>query len=114
MNECIFCKIVSGEIPSKFVHRDDKITAFHDINPAAPVHILVIPNKHIQSVNDIDEQDKALISQLFLVAKKIAAEQGINEKGYRLIINTGPDGGQVVKHLHVHILGGHAMKHPMG
>jgi len=114
MLDCIFCKIIAGEIPGKFVYKDDLVTAFHDINPVAPIHILVIPNKHIASTNDITQQDEALLGHILLTVKKIAAEQGIADKGYRLIINTGPEAHQVVDHLHVHILGGHFMRHPMG
>ena len=114
MNECIFCKIIAGEIPGKFVYKDDLISAFHDVNPVAPIHILVIPNRHIASTNDITQQDEALIGHMFVTVKKIATEQGIAEKGYRLIINTGPDSHQVVDHLHLHILGGQLMRHPMG
>lgn len=112
--DCIFCKIVAGEIPSTQVYRDEQVTAFRDINPAAPVHVLIVPNRHIASVNDLTAEDEPLIGHLFSVAKQIAAEEGIAESGYRLIINTGPDGGQVVFHLHLHLLGGHRMKHPMG
>lgn len=114
MVDCVFCKIISGEIPGKFVHKDNLVTAFHDINPAAPIHILIIPNKHIASINDITQQDEALLGHILLTVKKIAAEQGIADNGYRLIVNTGPDAHQLVDHLHVHILGGHFMQHPMG
>lgn len=114
MVDCVFCKIISGEIPGKFVHKDNLVTAFHDINPAAPIHILIIPNKHIASINDITQQDEDLLGHILLTVKKIAAEQGIADNGYRLIVNTGPDAHQLVDHLHVHILGGHFMKHPMG
>jgi len=112
--DCIFCKIVAGEIPSTQVYRDEQVTAFRDINPAAPVHVLIVPNRHIASVNDLTAEDEPLIGHLFSVAKQIAADEGIAESGYRLIVNTGPDGGQVVFHLHLHLLGGHRMKHPMG
>jgi histidine triad (HIT) family protein len=114
MTDCIFCKIIAGEIPGKIAYMDDLVTAFHDINPVAPTHILVIPNKHIASTNDITQQDEALLGHILLTVKKIAADQGIAEKGYRLIINTGPDANQVVQHLHVHIIGGQYMRHPMG
>ena len=114
MVDCIFCKIIAGEIPGKFVYKDNLVTAFHDINPVAPIHILVIPNKHIASTNDISLQDEALLGHILLTVKKIAAEQGIADKGYRLIINTGPEAHQIVDHLHVHILGGQVMQHPMG
>ncbi len=112
--DCIFCKIIAGEIPSTQVYRNERVTAFRDINPAAPVHVLIVPNRHIASVNDLTPEDEPLIGHLFSVAKQIAAEEGISESGYRLIINTGPDAGQVVFHLHLHLLGGHRMKHPMG
>lgn len=114
MTDCIFCKIIAGEIPGKFVYKDDLVTAFHDINPAAPIHILVVPNKHIASTNDITLQDEALIGRMFMAVKQIAAEQVIADNGYRLIINTGPDAHQVVDHMHLHILGGQFMRHPMG
>lgn len=114
MVDCIFCKIIAGEIPGEIVYKDDLVTAFHDINPAAPIHILVIPNKHISSTNDITQQDEAIVGRMFMTVKQIATEQGIAEKGYRLIINTGPDAHQVVDHLHLHLLGGRFMRHPMG
>ena len=114
MENCIFCKIVAGEIPSTQVYTDDSVTAFHDINPAAPTHILIIPKNHIASVNELTEEDEQLIGHLFTVAKRIAAKEEIAESGYRLIINTGPDGGQEVFHIHLHLLGGQRMRHPMG
>jgi histidine triad (HIT) family protein len=114
MTDCLFCKIIKGEIPSTSVYKDEQVTAFRDINPAAPVHILVVPNKHIADVNHIAEEDQQLMGHLLSVVRPIAEEEGIAESGYRLIINTGPDGHQEVDHLHLHILGGHPMKHPMG
>lgn len=114
MSDCIFCKIVNGEIPSAKVYSDDQVTAFRDINPVAPTHILVIPNKHIPSLNDLQDEDQALMGYLMLAVKKIAAQEGIAEGGYRLIVNTGPAANQVVFHIHVHILGGAKLKHPMG
>ena len=106
MEDCIFCKIVKGEIPSSKVYEDEDILAFKDINPVTPVHILVIPKKHIESLNDIEAKDEKLLGKIFLTIKKIAKEQGIAEKGYRVVNNCGEDGGQEVKHLHFHILGG--------
>ena len=106
MEDCIFCKIVKGEIPSKKVYEDEEILAFEDINPMAPVHILVIPKKHIKSVNELEKEDNKLIAKIFLVIKNIAKEKGIDEKGYRVVTNIGENGGQEVKHLHFHILGG--------
>jgi histidine triad (HIT) family protein len=112
--DCVFCKIVAGEIPSTQVYQDEQVTAFRDINPAAPTHVLIIPNQHIASVNDLGTEHEALVGHLFSVAKQIAAQEGISASGYRLILNTGPDGGQVVLHLHLHLLGGQRMRHPMG
>ena len=112
--DCIFCKIVAGEIPSTQVYADEQVTAFRDINPAAPVHVLIIPNRHIASVNDLTPEDAPLMGHLLGIARQIALQEGIAESGYRLIINTGPDGGQEVDHLHLHLLGGQRMRHPMG
>ena len=106
MEDCVFCKIIKGEIPSTKVYEDEEILAFKDINPVAPVHILVIPKKHISSLNEIEPEDQMLIGKIFTVIKKIAKEQGFAENGYRVIANCGEDGGQEVKHLHFHILGG--------
>jgi histidine triad (HIT) family protein len=106
MSECIFCKIVDGSIPSKKVYEDDRILAFHDIQPAAPIHILLIPKKHFASMNAAGEEDWALIGHLHKAAQQVAKEQGIDESGYRLINNCGADSGQVVFHLHYHLLGG--------
>lgn len=114
MTECIFCRILAGEIPSDQVYQDEQVTAFRDINPAAPTHILIIPNRHIATVNDLAETDQQLAGHMILVAQKIAKEQGIAASGYRLIINNGPDGGQEIYHLHLHLLGGQRMRHPMG
>ena len=106
MEDCVFCKIIKGEIPSAKVYEDDEILAFKDINPVTPIHILVIPKNHIESLNEIEQEDQMLIGKIFTVIKKIAKEQGIAEYGYRVIANCGEDGGQEVKHLHFHILGG--------
>ena len=106
MEDCVFCKIIKGEIPSTKVYEDEEILAFKDINPVTPVHILVIPKKHISSLNEIEPEDQMLIGKIFTVIKKIAKEQGFAENGYRVIANCGEDGGQEVKHLHFHILGG--------
>lgn len=106
MGDCLFCKIIKGEIPSTKVYEDEFVYAFKDINPEAPVHILVVPKKHIESVNAIEEVDENLIGKIFLAIKKIAKEQGVAEQGYRVISNCGKDAGQTVMHLHFHILGG--------
>lgn len=102
--DCVFCNIVKGSIPSTKVYEDEEILAFKDINPIAPVHILVIPKKHIKSLVELD--DDALLAHIFKVIKKVAKEQGVEESGYRVVTNIGEDGGQAVKHLHFHILGG--------
>ncbi|ADU97016.1 histidine triad nucleotide-binding protein [Thermovibrio ammonificans] len=103
---CVFCKIVKGELPAKVVYEDDRVMAFHDINPQAPVHVLVIPKEHIPTVNDLKEEHAELIGHIFLVIKKIAKELGIAESGYRVLVNCNSDGGQEIYHLHFHLLGG--------
>ena len=105
MENCLFCKIINGEIPTNKVYEDDEILAFKDINPKAPVHILVIPKKHISSAKEIKEDDEALIGKIFTVINKIAKEFNL-ENGYRIVNNCGEDGGQEVMHLHFHLLGG--------
>jgi histidine triad (HIT) family protein len=114
MTDCLFCKIIAGDIPGTNVYRDEQVTAFRDINPAAPTHILILPNKHIDSVNVLISDDEQLIGHLFIVARQLAAQEGFAENGYRLIVNTGPEAGQTVFHVHLHLLGGAPMKHPMG
>ena len=114
MTDCIFCKIIAGDIPSTTVYKDDTVTAFRDINPVAPTHILIVPNRHITSVNDLIPDDEPLVGHLFTTAKELAISEGIADTGYRLIINTGPDGGQDVFHLHLHLMGGQRMRYPMG
>ena len=109
MEECIFCKIVNGEIPSDKVYEDDEILAFKDINPVAPVHILIIPKKHIASADDLEECDEKLIGKIFTVIKKLAKENNL-ENGYRIVNNCKEDGGQEVKHLHFHLLGGRKLR----
>ncbi len=106
MDDCIFCKIVSGSIPSRKAYEDDRVYAFWDINPKAPVHILIIPKKHMPTVLDAGEEDRDLLGHILMVAGDIAREQGIAESGFRIMINCNRDGGQVVYHLHYHLLGG--------
>lgn len=106
MEDCVFCKIIKGEIPSNKVYEDEEILAFKDINPAAPIHILVIPKKHIASLDDMKEGDEILISKIYTVINKIAQDIGIDKKGFRVIVNCGEDGGQEVAHLHFHLLAG--------
>lgn len=103
---CIFCKIVNGEIPSSKVYEDEKVLAFNDINPVAPYHILVIPKAHYESIIDIKDEDMEIIAHMHSVINKIAKEKGIDKTGFRIINNCGDDGGQEVKHIHYHILGG--------
>ncbi|MCB2191649.1 MAG: histidine triad nucleotide-binding protein [Deltaproteobacteria bacterium] len=102
----IFSKIVSGEIPADIVHQDDLITAFRDVSPAAPTHILIVPNQEITGVDDLDDGQAEVAGRMFLVARDLARKEGIAEGGYRLIINSGPHGGQEVMHLHMHLIGG--------
>ena len=106
MEDCLFCKIIKGEIPSTKVYEDEDILAFNDINPAAPIHVLVIPKKHIASLADMEEVDQKIISKIYKVINEIAEKQGFKEKGYRVIVNCGKDGGQEVGHLHFHLLAG--------
>lgn len=105
----IFGKIIRGEAPADIVFQDERVTCFRDINPAAPVHILIVPNKEIPTVNDLDEEDESLAGYMLLVARRLAREEGIDGNGYRLIINCNRDGGQIVDHLHMHLLGGRPM-----
>lgn len=105
-NNCIFCKIQSNPETTNFLYQDDRIIAIQDIHPIAPVHILVIPRDHIVSMNEIELQDKELLGHMLYIAKQLAALSGVANSGYRLIFNTGPDSGQTVQHLHLHIIGG--------
>lgn len=114
MKDCIFCKIASGQIPSNKVYEDEKVYAFTDINPEAPVHILVIPKEHIESVNSLNADNAEIVSHIFLVINKLALEFNISEKGYRVVTNCGEDGGQTVKHMHFHLLGGRSLQWPPG
>ena len=106
MDNCIFCKIIKGEIPSEKVYEDEEILAFKDINPAAPIHILVIPKKHITSLAHMEKDDEIIVGKIYGVINKIAEEQGVKDNGYRVIVNCGKDAGQEVMHLHFHILAG--------
>jgi histidine triad (HIT) family protein len=114
MSDCLFCAIVEGKVKANLVYQDDSIVAFKDIAPKAPVHILIIPRKHLVSVSDIAEADRALIGQIFQVAARLAREQGIADSGYRVVVNSGADAGQSVFHLHFHLLGGRQMTWPPG
>jgi histidine triad (HIT) family protein len=112
--DCIFCKIIAGQIPSDVVYTDNKVIAFRDINPLAPVHLLIIPREHITTLNDISEQETMLMGHMLQVARQLAKQHGIATKGYRVVINCGPQGGQVVQHLHMHLLGGRELSGGMG
>ncbi|MCK9443129.1 MAG: histidine triad nucleotide-binding protein [Tissierellaceae bacterium] len=113
MDNCLFCKIIKGEIPANLIYEDDLAIAFEDINPQAPVHFLVIPKEHIVSLDNVDENKKLLLGHLLLIASKLAKEKGL-EEGYRVVNNCGIDGGQTVDHLHFHILGKRKMLWPPG
>ena len=114
MEDCIFCKIIAGEIPSKKIFEDDRVVAFYDIDAKAPVHFLVIPKKHIGSILELGGEDGELVAHVFEVIKKLAAELEIADDGFRVVINTGENGGQTVHHLHFHILGGRNLEWPPG
>lgn len=112
--ECIFCKIAAGEIPVKPIYADEQLVAFHDINPAAPVHVLVIPRRHLESIKSAKSEDGELMAHIMLTLPRIAEKLGIDETGFRIVANTGKDGGQSVMHLHWHLLGGRFMSWPPG
>lgn len=106
MNDCIFCKIIKGELPGKFVYKDNDFVAFYDIAPKAPVHILVVPKLHFESLRDVDSSHVGLLGKLFVKTRKIAEDLGISDGGYKIVVNNGKGAGQLVFHLHVHLLGG--------
>lgn len=114
MTDCIFCKIVAREIPADIVHSSDRIVAFRDIEPKAPVHILLIPKAHIASAGDLTDKDATMLGELFSAAAHLAKAEGVDATGFRLVTNVGADGGQSVEHLHFHLLGGRAMTWPSG
>ena len=112
--DCLFCKILSGEIPAELVYESETAVAFRDVNPQAPMHVLVIPRKHISTINDIGEDDQEVVGSLFTAAKEIAAQDGIAEDGYRAVMNCNEGAGQSVFHIHLHVLGGRPMAWPPG
>ncbi|WP_018247796.1 histidine triad nucleotide-binding protein [Orenia marismortui] len=114
MEDCIFCKVVSGEIESNIIYEDDKVVAFEDINPQAPVHYLVIPKKHIPTLLEIKEEDQKLIGHIYRVISKLAKKEGIAEDGFRVVSNCNEAGGQTVYHIHYHLLGGRNLQWPPG
>jgi histidine triad (HIT) family protein len=111
---CIFCKILSGESPAKIIYRDDQVTAFRDIHPIARTHILIIPNRHIDSVNELGDADEVLVGHMIMVAKALAVREGVANNGYRLMINTGVHGGQTIPHLHLHLIAGKLARFLLG
>ncbi|NIP72950.1 MAG: histidine triad nucleotide-binding protein [Gammaproteobacteria bacterium] len=114
MADCVFCKMVAGEINPDVVYEDEEVLAFRDVNPQAPVHVLVVPRRHIATLNDVTEAEAPLIGRLYLAAKTVAEHEGIAERGYRTLINCNPEAGQSVFHLHLHVLGGRPMHWPPG
>ena len=112
--DCLFCSIIAGEIPAEIIYRDERSLAFRDINPQAPVHALVIPREHIESLDEASQKDEAFLGHLLRVAARVANEHGLSESGYRTVINTGAGAGQSVFHLHLHIIGGRALTWPPG
>lgn len=114
MSDCIFCKIINGEIPCNKIYEDEKVLAFHDISPEAPVHFLVIPKEHIGGANEINEENSKIIAHIFVVINKIVRELNIDKSGYRIVNNCGSDGGQTVGHIHFHVLGGRSLQWPPG
>jgi histidine triad (HIT) family protein len=113
-DNCLFCKIIAGEIPGDFVHKDERCVVIRDINPQAPMHVLVIPREHLDSLDDASQRDEALLGHLLRVAAKISNDQGHGETGYRSVVNTGAGAGQSVFHLHVHVLAGRPLSWPPG
>ncbi len=114
MADCLFCKIVGGQIPAKLVHEDEHCMGFHDINPQAPTHVLFVPRRHIATANDLTVEDRELVGHLMFTAAKVAREKGVADAGYRLVMNCNKDGGQTVFHLHLHLLAGRALGWPPG
>lgn len=114
MSHCIFCQIANGTLPAAIIHQDDELLAFHDVNPVAPTHILVIPHAHIATANEFSEQNSALIGRMLLLASRIAAERGLASDGYRLVMNCNRDAGQTVFHIHLHLLAGRHLGWPPG
>jgi histidine triad (HIT) family protein len=111
---CIFCKIIAGESPARIIYRDDQVMAFRDIHPIAPIHFLIIPNRHIESVNELEAGDESLVGHMVMVAKALAMQEGVSEKGYRLLLNTGAQAGQTVLHLHLHLISGKLSRFILG
>jgi len=114
VDDCLFCKILSGDIPAELVYESDTAVAFRDINPQAPTHVLVIPRKHIATINDLDQEDETIVGSLYTAAREIAAREGIAEDGYRAVMNCNEGAGQSVFHIHLHVIGGRQLGWPPG
>jgi histidine triad (HIT) family protein len=114
MSDCLFCRIASGEVPTTLLHADELVLAFPDISPQAPTHILLIPRRHVVSAAELSDDDGPMLGRLFGVASRLAADAGVDDSGYRLVTNAGPDAGQSVGHLHLHLLGGRRLRWPPG
>ena len=114
MKDCTFCKIVARTSPCDMLYQDDRVTAFRDIHPVAPTHVLIVPNQHISRAHDLTPEENELVGHMFTVARLIAEAEDVAKNGYRMIINNGPHGGQVIYHLHLHLIGGQRMRYPMG
>lgn len=114
MNNCTFCNIITGRSIGNIVYQDEQATAFRDIHPVAPTHILIVPNEHIHSINEMNVEDEQLIGHLFTIAQNLAKQEGIEKSGYRLIINNGPNANQTIFHVHLHMIGGQPVRYPMG
>ena len=114
MSDCLFCKIIDGDIPADVVFENEDVLAFRDISPQAPTHILIIPRRHISTINDLGDGDRETVGSLFIAAKQIAADEGLSEAGYRVVMNCGEGAGQSVFHIHLHLLGGRGLGWPPG
>lgn len=114
MQDCVFCRIVAKEVQSRIAYEDEDVVAFHDINPQAPIHVLIVPRRHIPTLNDATESDQVLLGKMILVAQKLAKELGIADEGYRLVFNTNRGAGQSIFHIHLHLLGGRPLHWPPG
>ncbi len=113
MDNCIFCKIIAGDIPSAILYRDDEIIAFRDVNPVAPTHVLIVPVDHLVTIQDIPDDNSSLMNKMVQTANRLVNQEGISESGYRLVINCGEQGGQVVQHLHMHLIGGRQLSNSL-
>lgn len=114
MSECLFCSIIAGKIKGEFVYRDDAVVAFQDVRPQAPVHVLIVPVKHVATLRDLEDEDKSLLGEIYRVANRLATETGIAEDGFRVVVNCGANAGQTVFHIHFHLLGGRRFSWPPG